>query len=232
MASRWSSDVNDGDVWISEPVRQVRELYGDLVGGAALVQTRFEHVQVLADRLADGHRRHHPGAYVELVNWNPALGGLRPEQLWARWLDRSDVVLAVARARGYDDVDQVVSDDVVPSATYETAVDTMLAGDLDGLQTLLDDEPDLTAHVSHWPHRATLLHYATANGVEIHRQVVPRNLPTIVALLTDRGADVNASAHAYGSEVAVLGLLLSSSHPRDAGVTAEVAAVLRAAGAR
>src|SRR5262249_61446416 len=136
-------------------------------------------------------------------------------------------------ARGYDGIDQVVDDDVVvPSVAYENAVDTMLAGHLDGLRGLLDGDPSLTAQASHWPHRATLLHYATANGVEIHRQVVPRNLPAIVALLVDRGADVNASAHAYGSEVAPLGLLLSSSHPHDAGVTGEVAAVLREAGAR
>jgi len=218
-------------VWISEPVRHVQDLYGDLVGGSALVRTRFEQVQVLADRLADGHRRQHPGAYVELSNWNPTLAGMRPEQMWERRLDRSDAVLAIARARGYDGIDQVVADEIVPTASYETAVDTMLAGDLDGLRALLHSDLNLAAQGSHWPHGATLLHYATANGVEIHRQVVPRNLPAIVALLIDRAADVNASAHAYGSEVTVLGLLLSSGHPRDAGATPEVAAMLRAAGA-
>jgi len=224
--------VNEGGVWISEPVRRVQDLYGDLVGRSALGRTRFEQVQVLADRLADGHREHHPGAHVELANWNPALVGLRPEQLWERQLDRSDAVLAVARARGYGGIDDVVLDAIVPSIPYETTVDTMLAGDLDGLRALLDEDPGLTTQTSHWPHRATLLHYATANGVEIHRQVVPLNLPAIVALLVERAADVNAGAHAYGSEVAPLGLLLSSGHPRDAGVTAEVAAILRAAGAR
>ena len=94
-----SFDRDEGGVWISEPVREVQDLYGDLVGRSALVRTRFEQVQVLADRLADGHRRQHPGAYVELANWNPTLTGLRPEQLWERRLDRSDVVLAIARER-------------------------------------------------------------------------------------------------------------------------------------
>ena len=218
-------------MWISEPVRHVQELFGDLVGRSALTgrgSSRCRCWPIGSPTGTAGNIR----AYVELANWNPALVGLRPEQLWERRLDRSDVVLAVARARGYEDIEQVVSDEVVPSAAYETAVDTMLAGDLDGLRARLDDDPNLTAQISHWPHRATLLHYAAANGVEIHRQVVPRNLPTIVALLVDRAADVNASAHAYGSEVTTLGLLLSSSHPHDAGVTAEVAALLRAAGAR
>ena len=219
-------------VWISEPVRQVQELYGDLVGRSALGQTRFEQIQVLADRLADGHRRQHPGACVELTNWSPAFIGLGPEQVWERTLDRSDAVLAIARARGYGGIDDVVSDDVVPSAAYEAAVDTMLAGDVDGLRACLDEEQGLTTQVSHWPHRATLLHYTTANGVEIHRQLVPQNLPTIVTLLVERGADVNVLAHQYGSDIAPLGLLLTSSHPRDAGVTAECAAILRTAGAR
>jgi hypothetical protein len=220
-----------GDVWVCEPVRHVQQLYGDLVGRSALARTRFEQVHVLADRLADGHSRQHPGAYVELANWSPALVGLRPEQLWERPLDRSDALVAIARARGYDSIDQVVPDDVVPSVAFETAVDTMLAGNLDSLRAQLDDNPSLISQGSHWPHRARLLHYATANGVEIHRQVVPRNLPAIVAMLVDRGADVNASAHAYGHKVTTLGLLLSSGHPHDAGVTPAVAAVLRAAGA-
>jgi hypothetical protein len=223
--------VDRNGVWISAPVRDVRDLYGDLVGPSAAVRTRFEQLQVLAGRLADGHRGRHPGAYVELSNWNPALVGLRPEHVWDRRLDPSDFVLAVARARGYDGVDGVVPDDVMPSPGYETAVDTMLAGDLGGLRALLDDDPSLTARRSHWPHGATLLHYATANGVEIYRQVVPRNLPELVTLLVDRGSDVNAAARAYGSEVTALGLLLSSGHPHEAGLTAEVAAVLRAAGA-
>jgi len=167
-------------VWVSEPVRQVQDLYGDLVGSSALTRTRFEQLQVLANRLADGHRQRHPGAHVELSNWNPALVGLAAGQLWDRQLDRSDFVVAIARARGYEDLAQVVPDDVVPSSPFETAVDTMLAGDLDGLRVVLDEDPTLTAQRSHWPHRATLLHYTAANGVEIHRQVVPLNLPAIV----------------------------------------------------
>jgi hypothetical protein len=108
----------------------------------------------------------------------------------------------------------------------------MLRGDVDGLRAQLERDPGLALRASHWPHRATLLHYAAANGVEIYRQVVPHNLPELVALLIDRGADVDASARAYGADLRPLDLLLTSGHPHAAGVTGDVAALLRAAGAR
>jgi hypothetical protein len=70
-----------------------------------------------------------------------------------------------------------------------------------------------------------------ANGVEISRQVVPRNLPELVELLIESGADVDACARAYGADLRPLDLLLTSGHPHAAGVTADVAALLRDAGA-
>jgi hypothetical protein len=72
------------------------------------------------------------------------------------------------------------------------------------------------------------LHYAAANGVEIYRQVVPLNLAELVALLIDGGADVDAPARAYGADLRPLDLLLTSGHPHEAGVTGDVAALLRA----
>jgi hypothetical protein len=70
-----------------------------------------------------------------------------------------------------------------------------------------------------------------ANGVEIYRQRVPANAPDLAQLLIDNGADIAAEARMYGGDRAVLGMLLSSSHPSDAGVTGRLARVLRHAGA-
>lgn len=210
----------------------VQELYGDAVGTDAPGRTRYEQVRPLADRLAEGHSARHPGAFVELSNWHPELTGLSQEDVWARPVDAADCRLAVARQRGYDRLDELAPDSVRPWAQFEAVIDAMLAGDIEAFTALLDDDPGLARRPSHWPHNAALLHYATANGVETHRQVVPSNLPRLVATLIDRGADVNASAHAYGAEVRPLALLLSSAHPRDAGVRDEVEVILRSAGAR
>jgi hypothetical protein len=209
----------------------VQSLYGDLVA-TGFERMRSEQVHVLADRLADGHRARHPGAFVELANWHPAVTGRSEDEVWALALESSDFRLAVARQRGYDHIDEVVPDSVTASAPFEAAVDAMLAGDVDGFTALLDGDPDLARLSSHWPHRATLLHYATANGVETYRQVVPSNLAEMTITLLDHGADVNATAHAYGAELRPIGLLLSSAHPRDAGVIDEAERILRSAGAR
>ncbi len=95
-------------------------------------------------------------------------------------------------------------------------------GRIDDLRTLLGQHPDLPVRRSAYGHRATLLHYTAANGVEIRRQVVPGNAAEVVAALLDAGADRAAKLHAYGGEFDVLAMLQTSAHPHDAGRAAEL----------
>ena len=81
------------------------------------------------------------------------------------------------------------------------------------------------------PHRATLLHYCGANGVEEQRQTPAATDPELARLL-DRGADPNATCLLYGGGATALGLVLSSVHPVRAGSRRQLAAVLLRAGAR
>lgn len=67
--------------------------------------------------------------------------------------------------------------------------------------------------------------------METYRQVVLR-VPRRPGRTRGPRPDVNAVAHAYGTDVGPLRLLLSSSHPRHAGVMNEAERLLRAAGAR
>ena len=59
-----------------------------------------------------------------------------------------------------------------------------------------------------------------ANGVEQYRQKSPPNAVEIANTLLEVGAEVDALADAYagGSTETTLNLLVSSVHPRDAGV--------------
>ena len=106
----------------------------------------------------------------------------------------------------------------------------MLAGDLDKFTSTLTTTPALAQQQSQYGHRATLLHYLGANGVESYRQVTPLNAVKIAECLIEAGANVNATANIYGGS-RPLGLLTTSAHPANAGVTADVAAVLEKAGA-
>jgi hypothetical protein len=81
-------------------------------------------------------------------------------------------------------------------------------------------------------HHATLLHYVSANGVENYRQRTPANIVSIARGLLDAGAPVDAEADVYGGGATTLGLVVTSSPPRDAGVQIALADLLLERGAR
>lgn len=103
-------------------------------------------------------------------------------------------------------------------ARFETAADAIVAGDLKTLKRLLQNEPKLIAKRSTREHRATLLHYVSANGVEGYRQKTPKNAVEIAGVLLDAGAAVDAEADVYGGGATTLGLVATSLHPHLAGV--------------
>jgi hypothetical protein len=103
---------------------------------------------------------------------------------------------------------------------FEVAADALVSGDLASLDDLLRQYPDLITARSARPHHATLLHYMAANGVEAVRQRTPPNAVAIARCLLDAGAEVDALADTYrgGSTETTLNLLVSSSHPYEAGL--------------
>ena len=108
---------------------------------------------------------------------------------------------------------------------FEAAADMVTGGDAEGLAKLLDHHPGLLRARSRKPHRATLLHYAAANGVEDHRQRVPPNAVEIADLLIGRGGDINAECGMGGGGPGSTPLvgLVTSGHPREAGLMAPLA---------
>src|SRR5439155_980457 len=81
-------------------------------------------------------------------------------------------------------------------------------------------------------HRATLLHYVSANGVENYRQQTPQNIVRMTELLLAAGAEVDAEANVYGGGCTTLGLVATSAHPRQAGVQNALIQLLLDHGAR
>jgi ankyrin repeat protein len=96
-------------------------------------------------------------------------------------------------------------------------VEAVIAGDVATLKKLLEDDPGLIRARSPQKHRATLLHYVSANGVEDIRQKTPANAVEVARILLDAGAEVDAIADSYGGDT-TLGLVATSAHPQRAGV--------------
>ena len=144
----------------------------------------------------------------------------------------------IARAHGFASWPKLVHHlDSLSSTTsdlsaFEGAADAIVSGDLAALERLLAAHPGLVRARSSREHRATLLHYVSANGVENYRQTTPPNIVAIARRLLDAGAQVDAEADVYGGGASPLELVVTSSPPRDAGVQNALADLLLERGAR
>lgn len=104
------------------------------------------------------------------------------------------------------------------TARFEAAADMIVSGDMETLERSLRQNPELVRERSTREHRATLLHYTAANGVEGYRQKTPTNIVAVADLLLKSGAEVDAEADVYGGGCTTLGLAATSVHPEVAGV--------------
>ncbi len=116
-------------------------------------------------------------------------------------------------------------------ARYEAAADAIVSGDIARVKQLLREDPALVRARSTREHRATLLHYVSANGVEGYRQRTPKNIVEIAKVLLDAGAEVDATCDVYGGGATTLGLVATSAHPNKARVQLELLQLLLDRGA-
>jgi hypothetical protein len=213
--------VSETELYVSPAVAAVRALWNR--SGALAGPVIGAQLSAFADALSASHAEGERAADVLVSNWLDAprwrSEGSGPQGS----LSPADARLVVSRDHGFASWSSV---DGECDPHFERAVDAVVLGRVDELNRLLADAPDLVSRRSAYGHRATLLHYTAANGVEIRRQVVPANAAEIVALLLDAGADPAATLQAYGGTPDTLAMLKSSAHPRAAGVAADIERVL------
>jgi ankyrin repeat protein len=165
----------------------------------------------------------------EKVTWLPK--DIPEEEVRATPLELADAQLALARSYDFADWEALsvyvaaVTQSGSPVHRFENAVEAVIAGDTTTLTALLDAHPELiTARSTRackfdpQEHRATLLHYVAANGVEGYRQKTPPSAVEIATLLLTRGAEPDALANMYGGECTTMSMLVSSGHPAKAGL--------------
>ena len=162
---------------------------------------------------------------------HPRFGGQTVDKVKPETLALDDARLVVARQESFNTwADLVAFVEAVgkpgPVATFETAVDAVVSGDLATLQSMLREQPDLVRARSARRHHATLLHYTAANGVERERQKTPPDAVAIAKALLDAGAEVDALADMYDHKCTTMSLLVSSAHPADAGLQGALAEAL------
>jgi ankyrin repeat protein len=192
-----------------------------------------------AESLLAGHRaadaaaidlfhRKHPDFLDEKIKWRPKF--IPDSEIRDAALSLDDAQLAIARHYDFLDwpslgahVEAVLQHG--PVFEFEAAVEAVVNGDLAALEDALRRDPALVSARSSRVcafdppvHRATLLHYVAANGVEAYRQKTPPNAVEIARALLQAGAEPDALADMYGAECTTMSMLVSSSHPAGAGL--------------
>jgi len=149
----------------------------------------------------------------------------------------ADAQFVIARAHGFlswptfvKHIDALGRASSLVSA-FEAAASAIVTGDAITLTRLLREHPELIWARSTREHRAALLHYVAANGVENYRQVTPKNIAAITEILLAAGVEVDAEADVYGGGCTALGLVATSAPPAIAGVQHDVIDVLLEHGA-
>jgi ankyrin repeat protein len=162
---------------------------------------------------------------------HPRFRGKSVTDVRADTLDATDAQMVVALEYGFESwSDLAAFTDAVgrdgPVARFEAAVEAIIAGDVATLRAMLRDDPNLVRARSSRRHRATLLHYIGANGVEGERQKTPANAVEVAKVLLDAGAEVDALADMYDAQCTTMSMLVSSCHPAEAGLQAALAETL------
>lgn len=162
---------------------------------------------------------------------HPRFRGKSPSDVRAATLELTDAQIVVALEHAFENWTALTefvaaAQDDGPIRRFETAAEAIVCGDSETLQSLLRDDGDLIRARSTRRHRATLLHYIAANGVEHERQKTPANAVEIAKSLLEAGAEVDALADMYDSKCSTLSMLVSSSHPANAGLQVALAETL------
>lgn len=219
-------------VHIDSKVFALRELHSDLLSRDYMDSSILDRLASQANSILNGHKTGNSAVVFHLGSWCADFIGMDTAQIMGSILNLDQCQETIAKEHGYKNWSEVETlQGIMLDAEFEKSVDAVVQGDISQLQRRLCTRPELAKQRSQYGHRATLLHYIGANGVESYRQITPLNAAEVASCLIRAGADVNAGAKMYGGSTTALNLVLTSAHPHNAGIASEIAEVLRGAGA-
>lgn len=209
---------NNDSYYICDAVHRVRLLHQPIIDQWYNYESTFTLLNEYAINLYRFYAMGYPHSVIELQNWQPECIGKSKDEIFNLALSQDDIQEAIARQFGYRDWNEIIYQDQSISESFERAIDLILNGNIMDLNSLIDADPDIVDRRSPFGHRASLIHYLAANGVETHRQVTPYNGAAIMQLLLNRGADPHKRHNIYQGSGTLQDLIKTSAHPNEAGI--------------
>lgn len=214
-------------MYIHESIKLLNEWYIDIIANRNYKYVRNQ----LKDFCTCAYKAYEEGneiCMLEISNWHPEFIGVKKLSMLPRSLRTEDFQLTIAKAYHYSKWQDVLDSSDQFDWCFEETVDHIIHGRSADLEVMLTRFPYLVQARSSYGHRAGLIHYVSSNGIEAWRQIVPDNLVLISKLLLNHGADPKMTSQIYGGGGKVIGLIESSAHPHNAGISKELEALFHA----
>ena len=204
------------ETYIADVVSEIRKWYGALLYQYDSTTTIKEFFTLLSNRLWEAYELNNPVICNQINNYHPNYIGKSWDQIRKEGFSKKDAEDTIAYEHSFAGMIQVPN--AYMDADFESAVNTLLDGDLMKIEMNMQSNPSLITRRSQYGHKATLLHYLGNNGVELYRQVIPGNTIALLQALVNYGADINATMKVYGGNFTMIDLFKTSIHPIDAGI--------------
>lgn len=225
--------MNQETCYSGETIKLIEELHAPIYRDDWADRPIQETLRLHAANLLRGLREGNPGAAAEVAHSYPPLLDRDEETIQKASFRLDNALLTVAIQHGFrcwQDVEELGNER--PDPLFELAADHLIHGEYDALRELLIEEDYLIYSRSRFGHRAPLLHYIAANGVELRRQKIPYNAVSLAGLLVGRGADINSTIYIYRGHHTALSLLNTSAAAEEAGLVEELAKFFNSHGSR
>ncbi|MFT5570720.1 MAG: hypothetical protein ACI9RP_002777, partial [Cyclobacteriaceae bacterium] len=168
------------------------------------------------DILWEAYQSADPRSAVELKNFHPDLIGENDDVIFSKGITYADIESTVLEEYGYINWEEVKDQGVI-NAKFEAVVNIVLSGNLDKMKEAIIKYPEVINEKSQFGHKAGVIHYLAANGVEIWRQYLSANSVKMMELLMEAGADPDADNNIYGGST-LRSLIETSDHTFKSGL--------------
>jgi len=206
------------NIHVHQKARKLRKLLNKILTERSSFNSIYDFLKAYAELLHTDYMAKGNCFEIDFSNWHPKFISHSPEEIRSKSPEFIEFKIAVTKAHGFQNIEKLKESNLKFNHPFENAVDHLLTGELVKLKNILEKYPAVKNAKSNFGHRASLIHYVAANGVESYRQVCPYNIVDGLQLLLDLGCDPEAKNNIYGGSN-LIGLIKTSAHPAKVGVT-------------